>query len=317
MKKIFALLLALTMVVGAVSAQATVNGYVRSIATYDNTKDTFTLANRLRLSLGWKSEDGNVEFGARIQNSDWTSANTFLVANYAYGQIKLADGKVVVSGGRLWNFDYDISSTGSDYASTGNVANGAVNNFYNSTSGADGMLFQVLPIEGLNIGLLVLPDSDDLGFSEFGFGAKYSIKKIGDLVLTGVGAADIEKSSFSATFNLTAIDNLTAAVGYKGLDVASIIGLFTYTADALYLEVAPEYNVTNSQLYIEGLAKYTVGDFALAALAGYDESTDLLSNTCWASVEAYYTVGKGQLVLAPSYGDATGFATSLVVKVNF
>lgn len=327
MKKLFVLLLALTMVVGAVSAQATVNGYVRSMATYDTEAETFTLANRLRLTLGWTSEDGNVAFGARIQNGDWTvPANTLGVADYAYGKIKLADGKVVVQGGKLWDFSYDISSTGSDYAATGNVANGGG---YGVFAANNGMLLQVLPVEGLNVGLFLFPDATDAGWQEFGLGAKYTIADIGDVVFHMMGAQDIADSALSASFAYTGMEGLFAAVGYKGLTAHAIYALVNYTMDALFLEVAPEYNVTNETFYIEAMAKYTVGNFAIAGLFGYDSKpaaapADALlggsattSNGYWVGAELYYTVGKGQMVLVAKYGEESGFAVSPVVRVNF
>jgi len=330
MKKLFVLLLALTMVVGAVSAQATVNGYVRSMATYDAEAETFTLANRLRLTLGWTSEDGNVNFGARLQAADWTGADANVpVADYAYGKIKLADGKVVVQGGKLWDFSYDISSTGSDYAATGNVANGGG---YGVFAANNGMLLQVLPVEGLNVGIFLFPDEAD-DFTQFGLGAKYTIADIGDVVFSMKGAAEAADSDLSGSFAFTGVEGLFAAVGYKGLTAHGIYALVNYTMDALFLEVAPEYNVTNETFYIEAMAKYTAGDFAIAGLFGYDSKpaaavagkakanlggpTTGVGNEIWVGGELYYTVGKGQMVLVAKYGDASGFAVSPVVRVNF
>lgn len=322
MKKLVVLLLALTMVVGAVSAQATVNGYVRSWGTYEANSGDFTLANRLRLTLGFTSADGNVTFGTRLQVGNWMAPgatevydyNDLQIADYAYGQIKLAEGKVVVSGGRLWNFDYDISSSGSDYAATGNVVNGAYTYFY--AAGADGMLFQVLPVEGLNIGLLVRPEAGDSGLEEFGLGAKYTIADIGDVIVTAVGADQIEDTNLTASFAFTGVEGLFAAVGYKGLSAHGIYALVNYSKDALFAEVAPEYNVTDETFYIEGLVKYTMGDIAISGLAGYDNGTTL-GNEFWVGGELYYTVGKGQIVLIAQYGDVAGFSCGPVVRVNF
>jgi len=327
MKKLFVLLLALTVLAGAVFAQATVNGYVRSMATYNSETESFNLYNRLRLALGWTSEDKNVTFGARVQASDWTGAsNAMAVADYAYGKIKLADGMFVISGGRLWNFDYDISSTGSDYAATGNVANGGG---YATFDGVDGMLFQVMPVEGLNIGLLLTPDSANVGYQEFGLGAKYAIADIGEIVFSMKGAAALEDSALSASFAFTGVENLYAAVGYKGLATSGVYGLFQYTMDALFIELAPEMNFDTDVFYIEALVKYTMDKVAIAGLFGYDKdmlagnfayTTGVLAgltDEMWFGAEVYFTFGKGQLVATAEYGDATGFSLDFVTKVSF
>lgn len=322
MKKLFVLLLALTVLAGAVFGQATLKGYVRSWATYDTEAETFTLANRLRLIPSWTSEDGNVKFEARLQVGNWMTPsatevfdyNDLSIADYAYGKIKLADGMFVVSGGRLWNWDYDISSTGSDYAAIGNVANGGG---YTVFDGVDGMLFQVLPVEGLNIGLLLTPGKPDVGYQEFGLGAKYTIADIGDIVFSMKGAAALEDSALSASFAYTGMEGLFAAVGYKGLATSGIYALVNYTMDALFVEVAPEYNFDNETFYLEAMAKYTMGDAAIAALVGLDNDLTQLDDTFWFGGEVYYTMGKGQLVLLAYYGETTGFSISPIVKVSF
>lgn len=307
MKKLFVLLLALTVLAGAVFAQATVNGYIRTIGTIKE-DGTFSDAYRLRLNLSWKSEDGNVSFAARIQNDVLVG---FSAPNYAYGTIKLADGKVAISGGKLWNFDYDLSSTGSDYAATGNVANGG---WYLGTTG---MLFQFMPVEALSIGLLADPDGADLGIGQFGLNAKYAIEGVGDILLASKFADPFDTSFLSATFKFTGVEGLVAAVGYKGLATNGVFGFFSYEKDALYVEVAPEMNFDTDLTYVEALVKYTMDKVAIAGLFGYDSLGTTLGDEIWFGGELYYTVGKGQLVVCAQYGDVTGFALPLVVKVSF
>lgn len=315
MKKLFVLLLALAVLTGAVFGQAKLNGYVRSWATWDTEAETFSVANRLRLVPSWTSEDGNVKAEARMQVGDWTDpAKIFGVAEYAYGKIKLADGMFVVSAGRLWNFDYDISSGYSDYFATGNVANGGG---YTVFDGVDGMLFQALPVEGLNIGLLLTPDTTD---RNFGVGVKYDIADIGSIVLAGKAAAEFEDSNFNGSFQLTMVEGLTVSLGYKGLKTNGMYGIVYYEADALAAEVAAEMNFDDDSLYVEGYVTYTMDAIKLGASFGFDKDaiTDYLSgDEYWFGGEVYYNVGKGQTIVGGQYGELSKFVVPLIVKVSF
>jgi len=107
MKKAIVLLLALTVIGGAVFAQATVNGYVRAKTEY--TEAGFTYVDRLRLNLSAVTEDKNAAFYGRLQSSTngvWDNAEDLLY--YAYGAVKLAGGMVKLSGGYVNNYDYTI-----------------------------------------------------------------------------------------------------------------------------------------------------------------------------------------------------------------
>jgi len=141
MKKAIVLLLALTVIGGAVFAQATVNGYVRAKTEY--TDAGFTYVDRLRLNFSAMTEDKNAAFYGRLQGS---SGATDLIY-YAYGAVKLADGMVKVSGGYVNNYDYTIGSSGDDW-----YMGGVSNNGY-SYEHAKMLLTQLYPVEGLNLGV--------------------------------------------------------------------------------------------------------------------------------------------------------------------
>lgn len=336
MKKAIVLLLALAVLGGAVFAQATVTGYVRTIATYSS--DSFALTGqRLRLNLGWTSEDKNVSFAARLQSADFSAIG---VGDYAYGVIKLLDGKVVVTGGKLWNFDYDLSSGLSDY-NLGNVANGGG---YGLFAAQKGMIVQAMPVEGLSIGVLAVPDAAKLDLTQFALGASYTIAGVGDIVLSNGFADPIDKSAFSASFNYTGVEGLGVAVGYKGLDTLDFYSIVNYEMDALTAQLAGEYNVDNKTMYFETSVKYVSGPWTVMGLFGYDKDGTILgsdaTNTSYSlntktgtidpkagtaavvnkylvGAEIAYNLGKGQIAFNPTFDDAHGFSLPIVVKVSF
>lgn len=315
MKKLLVILLALC-VVGGVFAQATVNGYVRAVNTY--TADGIALATRARLNISYTTEEDIFKAFVRLQSSDLTAPGV----SYAYARVNLLDGKVVVTGGKLANYDYDISSGLSDYASGGNVANDGV-----VLDAAQAVLVQFLPVEGLNIGVAAF--IGDLSLDSAYVAAKYDIADVGSVVVESSLASALADSRASASFQFTGVEGLTASagfkmnsdVGYKMGNVAedTVYGIVNYAAGDLTVEVAPEYRLAAGQLYVEGYVSYAMGDLTLNALGAYDmgASADTLGATYFAGVEAYYNVKKGQVMAGFYYDDANSWSIPLVVKVSF
>lgn len=317
MKKHFAFFCAAVVLAGAAFGQATINGYVRAIGTLTD-EGNFNYVDRLRLNLKWTAD--NLEFASRFQlSSKELTVNTSdkitdVDVVYAYGKINLFGGKVAVTGGKLYNYDYDISSGYSDYV-LGNVYN-ATSDY---TAGKQGMLLQILPVEGLNIGVVALPGNTKVGTENFGVFGKYSISKVGDIVVHSYFADkdNLKDSNVSASFTLTAVEGLSASAGYKGLTKHAVYGVIDYSKDAFGIQVAPEYNVTDNKFYIEGAVKYTIADVTLMGLVGYDKDHVYLSGDYLVGAELQYKVGNGLVAFNPTYTQDEGFSLPIVVKVSF
>ena len=310
MKKAIVLLLALTVIGGAVFAQATVNGYVRAKTEY--TDAGFTYVDRLRLNFSAMTEDKNAAFYGRLQGS---SGATDLIY-YAYGAVKLADGMVKVSGGYVNNYDYTIGSSGDDW-----YMGGVSNNGY-SYEHAKMLLTQLYPVEGLNLGVAVKASTVEFNIGDLDVSAKYDLAGIGSFVVDadlGVDA-DMALTRYSATAKITAVENLTLAAGYKHAadDTANAFGIVGYKADALYVEVAPDYYLDASKLVVQAWLKYTVSpELAVSAFAQYNTDPGTADGV-FGGAMLYYTVSaKGSIQTGLTYGDVAGVKIPVVVKVTF
>jgi len=334
MKKLFVLLLSLV-VVGGIFAQATVNGYVRAIGTY--TESGFAYADRLRLNLNFKTEDGNAQAFSRLQVSNavktvlnsatltvptvgdptlatGTTTVTDLGVSYLWGSAKLFDGKVKITGGKLGNWDYEPISSGVSNYQLGNV-----NNDFDFIDGDKGFLVQAYPVEGLNIGLMMVPNAD-VTAGDFAAAAMYTIKDVGDAVVVGLLADDSAATQISAAFNFTGVENLSAGAGYKyKKDAGSAFALIDYTMGDLSVQVAPEYFLAkDTGLYVEGAVSYTMGDAVFHVLGAYDQGKSNLDGKYLFGVEALYNVSKkGQLEADFYYDDVNSYSVKTTVKVSF
>jgi hypothetical protein len=316
MKKLLVILLALCVVSGAF-AQATVNGYVRAVQTYSDA-DGIALDSRARLNIGYTTEEDMFMAFLRLQSDGFADP----VVKMAYARVNLLDGKVVVSGGRLANYDYDYSSGLSDYASGGNVANDGL-----IFDGGDALLVQVLPVEGLNIGVGAFAGAAAL--DQVYVAAKYELADVGSFVVESRLAAELADSRASAAFQFTGVEGLTASAGYKlNSDVgykmglvgeSTVFGIINYATGDLTVEVAPEYRLDAGKLYAEGYVSYAMGDFTFNVLGAYDagDSTDTIAAEYFFGAEAYYNVGKGQVMAGFYYDDVNTWSIPLVVKVSF
>jgi len=316
MKKAIVLLLALTVIGGAVFAQATVNGYVRAKAEY--TDAGLTYVDRLRLNFSALTEDKNAFFYGRLQsstNTAWNNAENLLY--YAYGGVKLAGGMVKLSGGYINNYDYTIGSSSDDWY------NGSVSNNGYSYEHVRMMLAQLYPVAGLNIGVAVKPTGADFNAGDIDLSVKYDAAGIGTFVVDAdLGAdADMAATRYSATAKITAVENLTVAAGYthSATDVAGVFGIVGYKADALYVEVSPQFDLDASALYLEAWLKYTVSkDLAVAGFAQYRTDPTATQNGVFGGATVYIGVsGKGWIQTGLTYGDYAGVKIPVVVKVTF
>ncbi len=304
MKKAIVLLLVLAVLGGTVFAQATVNGYVRAKADYSDAGVAFV--TRVRLNLSYTTEDKNAYAFVRLQSSDYLAPTVA----YAFGRVKLFDGMVKIEGGKLANYDYTLGSGLSEYL-LGNVSNDGY-----ALDSVKGMLFQVLPIEGLNVGVAFFP-AGEFDTSDIDFNVKYSIADIGDVVLTSSLAADLGDSVYSASFAFTGVEGLSATVGYKS--AGSVYGIFDYSVAGIDLEVAPEFVFEGSGIYVEGYATKKLNDMlSVNVLGAYDSEAANLAGTYLFGLEALYKISaKGLLQTGLTYADVSGLGIPLVVKVSF
>lgn len=314
-KKLLVILLALC-VVGGAFAQATVNGYVRAVNTYSD--GAIALATRARLNVSYTTEDDIFKAYVRLQSSDMAAPGV----SYAYARVNLLDGKVVVSGGKLANYDYDISSGLSDYASGGNVASDGL-----VLDAAQAMLVQFLPVEGLNVGIGAFAGA--LALDQLYVAAKYEMADLGAVIVESRLAAALADSRASASVQFTGVEGLTASAGFKmnsdvgyhmgALAEDTVFGIINYAAGDLTVEVAPEFRLAAGQLYLEGYVSYAMEDLTFNVLGAYDAgaSADTIGATFFGGVEAYYNVGKGQVMAGFYYDDVNSWSVPLVVKVSF
>lgn len=321
MKKLFVLLLALTMVVGAVSAQVAITGWAHNSVVI--TEDGATYSDLMRLNLSWKSEDGTLMFGSRLQGTSGNmmdigvpadvSANNDLDVKYLYGRATLAGGKVIVDIGRLSNWTYDVCSGISDWY-LGNVEN-YVSSFVFAYE--NGMSVELLPLEGLRFGFVFAPDTD-ISLGDFGAGFKYAIADVGTAIVTARFDDTAEDSELNALFTYSGVDMLTATIGYKGLAAHSVYGIFNYEMDALTINLAPMYEITAENLYAELSVLYGFGDmFDVIGLFSYDQNQNVVDDEIMFGAEFRIKTGGGYLGIVPQYGDVNGFSLSLDVSVFF
>jgi len=246
---------------------------------------------------------------------------TDLAITQLYASVNLFDGKAKLTGGKIANYDYDLGTGISDYASGGNVANDGY--FFDGTQA---ILLQLFPVEGLNLGVAALPGSDlDILY----VAARYDMDGIGSVVVESKLASELGDSRASAAFQFTGVEGLTASAGYKlnadvGYKMASlaestVFGIINYAAGDLTVELAPEYRLEAGKLYIEGYVSYAMGDFTFNVLGAYDatSSGDTLGAEYFFGAEAYYNVGKGQVMAGFYYDDINTWSIPLVVKVSF
>jgi hypothetical protein len=333
MKKLFVLLLSLV-VVGGIFAQATVNGYVRAISTF--TDGNVAYADRLRLNLNFKTEDGNVQMFTRLQGAS-TIAPT---PQYMWGSVKLLDGKAKITGGYLGNWDYEFCSGISDYL-FGNVCND--DDYIDQVKG---MMFEVFPVDALAIAAVFTPAAD-FSAGDLYFAAKYAVEGVGTAVLDTDLDDESDSNVFRAAFQYTGVKDLSATAGYKYLkDAGSAFGIIDYAMGPLSVEAAPEYFLgDNGGLYLEGYVSYKVTDaFQINLVGAYDENSVYLAtkakdatykidktgaivvdtaavaataSTYKFGAEFRYTIGKALLEADFYYDEVAEWSIPLSVRVNF
>jgi hypothetical protein len=316
MKKLLAILLALMVVGGALSAQIVVNGYDRATLTWTD-DNAVAWQNRVRLNLSFTAADGSYGFWGRLQSSDGTAPSV----SYGYGWALFADKKVKFTAGKLGNYDYSIGTGYSDWA-LGNVVSDAY--MFDATQG---FLLQILPSDALSIGVSYIP-STTLGLTGVGVEAAYTIKDFGKFVVVTQLNSTIENSFASAAFQYNGTKGFDVTVGAQygstigwhafSAQTINAFAIANVSADKLSAQVAPAFVLGNSEFYVEGNVSYALTDALTGVvLFGYDTTASILGSTYLAGGEVYYKQAKGATLLAGGYYDGSEFTIRLSEKVKF
>jgi len=219
-----------------------------------------------------------------------------------------------LSAGIINTYEYYISSSSDDWYS------GGVNNV-NTYEATKMVLFNLYPVEGLNIGVAYKPDEKAVAASDFDVNVLYTMAGLGTVVAKLDLGADAAASAYSATAKFTGVENLSVAAGYvhTATDTASVFGIVGYTAGPLYLEVSPSYDLDASSIYAELWAKYKVSDaLSVLALGQYRTDPTAVQNEVFGGVQLYYTVSaKGSIQTGVVYGDVVGVPNTCKSNANW
>jgi hypothetical protein len=341
MKKLIVLLLALLVATSAF-AQLTINGYSRGTAYYQPTAVNGTIpgASMLyRLRMNYSYNDPNGTFGAwgRLQSDSFASPALL----YGYAWANFFNKTVKLNAGLLANYDYMVGSGLSDYK-LGNICTDAY-----IGDATKGVLAQFMPTPALNVGVTYLPDGANLSGADFTASAKYSIDKVGNVLVNvrpGDGTASVAYNALtghigtdffaSGAFEFTGVAGLDATVAFEYggtgfwhgyvANQMTLVANVTYAQGPFKVQVAPVYNLTGSSLYVEGGAQYKVTkDLTLRVIGAYDQTGSAClgsatkPSTYYAGFEVAQAVGNGYVMTGVWYDDYNKINVPVGLKVVF
>jgi len=307
MKKLVVLLLALS-VAGFAFAQTTIGGNFRGGLTMSGANNTASpYFSHFDTTFASVDKDGNYGVNSDLRwdnlKTDYTSTLGTPTMLNGYAWAKMANGMVKVTGGVFDNYDYDLG-TNAGNRQLSNIAN---DEWALGSEGATGILVQLFPIKGLNIGVAGLANTITNGnwgwLSKFSApngtfsganlyaGVNYAIDGFGAVVLEGQGNDDMTNGRYSASVNFTGMSGLNATVGYQhnGMNnwTSGVWGkdggfaVIDYTMGDLFFEVAPQYVMADTtgtvqgatNFYVEGTVQYIVVPGAVVRVYGaYDQN---------------------------------------------
>jgi len=323
MKKLIVLLLALLVATSAF-AQLTINGYSRGTAYYmPNAASPGSMLYRLRMNYSYNAPDGTFGAWGRLQSDSYATPALL----YGYAWASFFNKTVKVNAGYLANYDYMVGSGVSDYK-LGNICTDAY-----IGDATKGVLAQFMPTPALNVGVTYLPAAT-LSAGDFTAEGKYSIDKVGNVLLQ-FRPSDTTNTLFaSGAFEFTAVPGLdaTACLEYGGTgfwhgyvaNQLTVVANVTYAQGPAKVQVAPVYNVTGSSVYVEGAAQYKVTkDITLRVIGAYDQTgkaclgSALVPDTYLVGFEAVQAVGNGYLMTGLWYDAVAGLNVPIGLKVVF
>lgn len=332
MKKLFAVLLALLVVGGAAFAQDApalkLSGAIYGGLVYSYTDATDTNAvqwsrwyngslDALRVRVNGSYTNGNAGIAFRLQTNNPSTAPTYA---RAYGWAKFFDGMLKVNVGKLG--DYTWATVG--------------DNGYGNFDGAFGMQFQVMPIDGLNLGAFIpvaIPSTVTLGdtFKDIAIGAAYTLEGVADFQ-AGFNmnvATDTNAAWFG--FNVTAVENVTAILEASltdlGNDVTGATDLwwkFGYVMDALEVTLVATQGLTAVTTdaaalgFTPGVA-YTLDPVVVGAGFTYTLNDGNVDGTNTWSIDPYVTipVSNSEVEIGGSYADSGDYNVYAFWTFNF
>lgn len=253
MKKLFVLLLALSMVVGVAFAQVTtaisLSGGVKLIDQDTLSKFEQDGAGYDTLTFKATSADGTYGFSMTDENilgSDIGSTGSGIDVRDWNVWYKLFGGKAKVTFGALRNGDYRTT-----------LPNWEVDTFGGTDRiNVQGVLFQAYPVDGLSLGLglpvsTTAKDTVDYTLKGVDIGAAYTIADIGKATVlvrlnesfdpdgtTGPLVADTDATMINAGFSFTGVEGLTANLLGKYVTSTNYSGT--------YFAAGAEYAVTEA-----------------------------------------------------------------------
>jgi len=289
MKKLFVLLLALSMA-GAVFAQAAAapapavafSGYVNTGFQYDSTTGDLYLYNKdagNMTRVRWNIDYTNGDFGThfRLQNSDVATVAGAQLFTQALVWGNLFDKMVYFKVGKLNDYTWATA-----YNSWGNF------------DGKTGFQVQLKPIAGLNAGIFLplgvkASTSADLAdvFADMSVAGKYTVDGVG---------------TFLAHLNLGLVANQLIL----GADISAVENL-TLLLEANFADLA---DVTNT-LVIDEYASYAMGDLAVGVWA-----EEALGATLYWGIapEVSYTMGSTELGASVFFDSTNAYSVDPYAK---
>jgi len=276
MKKLFVLLLALTVVgVFAFAQDAApvlkLSGYLNTGLSYSKTGsaddqvvqngDDSATNGRFQINGAYANGDYGVNFRLRTQG-DFT-ANPDVFTRRVYGWTKLAGGMVKVQAGRLGDYTWV-------------AANAAYWNCFGNIDGPTGVQVQVMPMDGLNAGIFLPVKTTAATMSDtfkgMEIGAIYTAKDVFQVVGGYLGSAVSKASSIYFGGSALMVPNLTADVEGELVKYADSTNGSTFVFEALYYQmdaikvgVQMSQQLFNSssiksQIYLGPEASYALND---------------------------------------------------------
>ena len=233
----------------------------------------------------------------------------------------------------------------------------------------NGAILQTWPIENLSLAATVRADTANTSGTtyykphHYGLDGYYIVPGIGKaIVASNLGYYNpsaayvnpnsgqtinnqetLDKSFVSAGFSYTGFPGLTATAVYRYNGYVKnnaqteysyangAVAIVEYSQGPLFLDLAGDFDFTNSNEYVEGEASYLIiPQIKVRGYFGYTNSTvnsscfqkiylngTSLANNSLYGLDVVFPVGKAETSVGAAYADKAGLQVPLIVKVNF
>jgi len=315
MKKIL-LAVVLVAITATLALAVDISGEARGVFSLDDS-GLIIKSDRLRLNFSSKNDDGTLSAYGRLEGG----FNKEPVVKYAYGTATLFDGMVALTAGRFQNYDYTTQIGANLYWYSFSDSNDGY-----SLAAYDGALIQLMPVDGLNVGVAVSGSRDADGAFEattdisiLDLFVKYTIADMGAVVLEYSPAAgfDMDGSFLSATVDYSGLEGIDVVVGGAKAAGGADWNAFVqgdYSADAI--RVGAGFGATFAATFdwaAELIASYDVSD---ALYAGVYASYDAAGSYTAAAEIGWKPVSKLLITVDPAITDGA-MKLPIMFKANF